>query len=48
MEVAESLAVNTRLGAETYRFLARAVEAGLQEEDFTRLYPAFPDLSKNK
>jgi 3-hydroxyisobutyrate dehydrogenase len=47
MELAQSLGASTQLGAETFRFLARAVEAGMQNEDFTRLYPAFPDLRDN-
>jgi len=48
MDLAENLAINTRLGAETFDFLASAVEAGMREEDFTRLYAAFAALSKNK
>jgi len=47
MELARSLGASAKLGAETCRFLARAVEAGMQEEDFTRLYAAFPDLRNN-
>jgi len=48
MDMAQSLAISTRLGAETFRFLDSALEAGMREEDFTRLYPAFRDLNKNQ
>jgi 3-hydroxyisobutyrate dehydrogenase len=44
MELAKSLGTSAKLGAETFRYLVRAVEAGMQEEDFTRLYPALHGL----
>ena len=33
-----------RIGNETFAWLQAAVDAGMQEDDFTRLYPALKDI----
>jgi len=36
-----------RIGHQTLAWLQAAVDAGMEDEDFTRLYPALGDLIKN-
>lgn len=48
MAVALSKELNSpmQIGHKTYAWLQAAVDAGMEEEDFTRLYPALGDLEK--
>lgn len=44
VELSNELGTPLRIGQQTHHWLQAAVDAGMQEEDFTRLYPALIDL----
>lgn len=44
VELSKELDSPMRIGHQTYNWLQSAVDAGMQEEDFTRLYPVLDDL----
>lgn len=44
--LAEELGSPMRIGHQTLAWIEAAVEAGMEEEDFTRLYPALGDLAE--
>ena len=45
VSLAAELGSPMRIGHQTLAWLEAAVAAGMEEEDFTRLYPALPDLA---
>ena len=42
-----TLASPMRIGHQTLAWLQAAVDAGMEDDDFTRLYPALGDLMEN-
>lgn len=46
VELSKALDSPMQIGHKTYAWLQAAVDAGMEDEDFTRLYPALSDLKK--
>lgn len=42
--LSEELDSPMRIGHQTFAWIQAAVDAGMEDEDFTRLYPALEDL----